>query len=57
LEAQATEIVRLKNAVEEYERRENFCDRRWCALVKENEMNDAQIEQLKEASVKQKESY
>ena len=39
LEKQSTELVNLRLKVEEFERRDQACEKKWTELVKENEFN------------------
>ena len=47
MEQQTTELVTLRAKVDEFERREGSCDRKWTSLIKENSMITEQVGALK----------
>ena len=57
LERQANEIVNLQKAVEEYERRDSICEKRWQELMNENQLNTEHSSMLKSQLEQQRESY
>ena len=44
LDAATAELVTLSHKVEEFERREALCDRKWTSLIAENKMNAEQVD-------------
>jgi len=57
LEKQSAELVNLKIRCEEYERRDQACDKKWTDLIKENEFNCQQALAYRDQVEKQRETY
>ena len=47
LEKQANEVINLQKAVEEYERRQALCEKKWTDLMQENTLNCERAETFK----------
>ncbi|CDW76964.1 fha domain containing protein [Stylonychia lemnae] len=57
LEKQASDLINLQRTIEEYERRQQLCEKKWADLLKENQLNLEQSQTCKEQLEKQRESY
>lgn len=57
LEKQSSELVTMRQRVEEFERRDTVVDKKWTELIKENELNRQQADVFKDQLEKQRETY
>ena len=57
IEQQTRELVTLRAKLDEYDRRESYCDRKWTSLIKENSMVTEQVTALKIQEQNQRETY
>eukprot|EP00347_Sterkiella_histriomuscorum_P009212 403342098 len=57
LEKQSSEMLNFQKTIEEYERRQQVCEKKWAELLKENQLNFEQTQIYKDQLEKQRESY
>jgi hypothetical protein len=49
--------LNYQKAIEEYEKRQAQCEKKWSDLIKENQLNNERAETFKEQLEKQRETY
>ena len=57
LERQSHELMNLQKTVEEYERRQSVCEKKWSDLMQENQVNNERAQTFKDQLEKQRETY
>ena len=57
LEKQSNELVNLRLKVEQFEKRDQVCEKKWSDLIKENEFNCQQALAYREQVERQRETY
>ena len=57
LEKQSNELVNLRLKVEQFEKRDQTCEKKWSDLIKENEFNCQQALAYREQVERQRETY